>query len=208
VPPTISLPKNLFIIGTINVDETTYMFSPKVLDRANVIEFKISSDEMENFLNEMKNVDRCSINGKAADMGANFVNLANVKELDKDDEAVNTLQNFFKELKKVNAEFGYRTATEIFRYIAQAKKNDDTEEKLTNHDILDAAIIQKLLPKLHGSRKKLEPVLTQLWKLCFTEEVHIARENVDKAIYKESADKILRMYEAANANGFTSFAEA
>lgn len=208
VPSTISLPNNLFIIGTINVDETTYMFSPKVLDRANVIEFKISSVEMENFLNEMKNVDRCSINGKAAGMGANFVNLANVKELDKDDEAVKTLQNFFKELKKVNAEFGYRTATEIFRYIAQAKKNDDTEDKLTSYDILDAAIIQKLLPKLHGSRKKLEPVLAQLWKLCFTEEMHIARENVDKAIYKESADKILRMYEAANANGFTSFAEA
>lgn len=208
VPPTISLPKNLFIIGTINVDETTYMFSPKVLDRANVIEFKILSDEMEKFLKEMKNVDRCSINGKAAGMGADFVNLANVKELDKDDEAVNTLQNFFKELKKVNAEFGYRTATEIFRYIAQAKKNDDTKDKLTSYDILDAAIIQKLLPKLHGSRKKLEPVLAQLWKLCFTEEVHIARENVDKAIYKESADKILRMYEAANANGFTSFAEA
>ena len=208
VPPTISLPKNLFIIGTINVDETTYMFSPKVLDRANVIEFKILSDEMEKFLKEMKNVDRCSINGKAAGMGADFVNLANVKELDKDDEAVNTLQNFFKELKKVNAEFGYRTATEIFRYIAQAKKNDDTKDKLPSYDILDAAIIQKLLPKLHGSRKKLEPVLAQLWKLCFTEEVHIARENVDKAIYKESADKILRMYEAANANGFTSFAEA
>lgn len=208
VPSAISLPKNLFIIGTINVDETTYMFSPKVLDRANVIEFKILSDEMGNFLKEMKNVDRCSINGKAAGMGADFVNLANVKELDKDDEAVNTLQNFFKELKKVNAEFGYRTATEIFRYIAQAKKNDDTKDKLTSYDILDAAIIQKLLPKLHGSRKKLEPVLAQLWKLCFTEEVHIARENVDKAIYKESADKILRMYEAANANGFTSFAEA
>ena len=209
VPSTISLPKNLFIIGTINVDETTYMFSPKVLDRANVIEFKISSDEMENFLNEMKNVDRCSINGKAAGMGAAFVNLANVKDLGDDkEEAVKTLQKFFKELKKVNAEFGYRTATEIFRYIAQAKKNDDTEDKLTSYDILDAAIIQKLLPKLHGSRKKLEPVLAQLWKLCFTEEVHIARENVDKAIYKESADKILRMYEAANANGFTSFAEA
>ena len=79
---------------------------------------------------------------------------------------------------------------------------------MTSYDILDAAIIQKLLPKLHGSRKKLEPVLAQLWKLCFTEEVHIARENVNKAIYKESADKILRMYEAANANGFTSFAEA
>lgn len=34
VPAKISLPSNLFIIGTVNIDETTYMFSPKVLDRA------------------------------------------------------------------------------------------------------------------------------------------------------------------------------
>ena len=45
VPQKVALPKNLFIIGTINVDETTYMFSPKVLDRANVIEFKIASED-------------------------------------------------------------------------------------------------------------------------------------------------------------------
>jgi 5-methylcytosine-specific restriction protein B len=31
VPPRLTLPKNLFIVGTVNVDETTYMFSPKVL---------------------------------------------------------------------------------------------------------------------------------------------------------------------------------
>jgi len=31
---------NLLIIGTVNVDETTYMFSPKVLDRAHVIELR------------------------------------------------------------------------------------------------------------------------------------------------------------------------
>lgn len=31
--------------------------------------------------------------------------------------------------------------------------------KLEGDAIVDAAIIQKLLPKLHGSRKKVEPVL-------------------------------------------------
>lgn len=58
---------------------------------------------------------------------------------------------------------------------------------------------------------KLEPVLAQLWKLCFTgtnRDLNIAKENVEKALYKESADKIRRMYESATANGFTSFAEA
>lgn len=212
VPTKISLPQNLFIIGTINVDETTYMFSPKVLDRANVIEFKISPEEMEKFLTEMKTVNRFSINGKASAMGTDFVELANLKEPDKEDEAIKALKEFFGELKKVNAEFGYRTATEIFRYIAQAKKNDDSEEKMSLDEIIDSAIIQKLLPKLHGSRKKLEPVLNQLWKQCFEKEerdaVQMEREYLAKAKYKESADKIFRMYEAANANGFTSFAEA
>lgn len=211
VPQRIDLPKNLFIIGTINVDETTYMFSPKVLDRANVIEFKISSKEMGEFLQEMREIDRDSIIGKAAGMGADFVAKACKKDLAQDGEAVEMLQKFFDELKNVNAEFGYRSATEIFRFICQAKANDDTDKKMTDEEILDAAIVQKLLPKLHGSRKKLEPVLAQLWKLCFTgagKDLNIAKENVEKAQYKESADKIRRMYESATANGFTSFAEA
>ncbi len=45
----IEWPENLFIIGTVNIDETTYMFSPKVLDRANAIEFRVTYEEMEAF---------------------------------------------------------------------------------------------------------------------------------------------------------------
>ena len=212
VPQKVALPKNLFIIGTINVDETTYMFSPKVLDRANVIEFKISTEEMAGFLKEMREIDRERINGKAADMGASFVEIAGRKQLAEDKAAVNTLQNFFNELKGVNAEFGYRSATEIFRFICQAKANDDTDTKMEAKEILDAAIVQKLLPKLHGSRKKLEPVLKKLCGLCFTPETRdtmsLEKDNVQRAEYKESADKILRMYRSAGDNGFTSFAEA
>ena len=39
IPERLRVPPNLFFTGTVNVDETTYMFSPKVLDRSNVIEF-------------------------------------------------------------------------------------------------------------------------------------------------------------------------
>ena len=212
VPEKISLPDNLFIIGTINVDETTYMFSPKVLDRANVIEFKISIDEMTEFLGGIRKINCSSIYNKAAEMGADFVKLANSKDCDNVEATTETLKAFFTELKSVNAEFGYRSAIEIFRFINQAHKNDDTAEKMTEAEILDAAILQKLLPKLHGSRKKLEPALKALWGLCFEPSIkdttQIARENIKKAIYKESADKILRMYESAYTNGFTSFAEA
>ena len=214
VPSSITLPPNLFIIGTINVDETTYMFSPKVLDRANVIEFKISEDEMDKFLDNLTKVDANAIVGKGSDMAADFVKLASNKEFEKDEKAAETLKEFFKELKAVNAEFGYRSATEIFRFICNANKNDEAakDRKMTSEEILDAAIVQKLLPKLHGSRKKLEPVLQSLWKLCFKGQdkdlQNISEENAKKAVFKDSADKIRRMYESANANGFTSFAEA
>ncbi|MEP7195289.1 MAG: hypothetical protein ABI851_02145 [Saprospiraceae bacterium] len=53
----ISWPNNLFIIGTVNIDETTYMFSPKVLDRAKVIEFRISASEITNYLTQPGNID-------------------------------------------------------------------------------------------------------------------------------------------------------
>ena len=214
VPAKIHLPENLFIIGTINVDETTYMFSPKVLDRANVIEFKITEEEMLSFLTEMKDVHRDSINFKAAAMGASFVELAKNKEVAGNVYKIKqTLNSFFVNLKSVNAEFGYRSATEIYRFISQAEKNDDTENKLTENQILDCAMVQKLLPKLHGSRKKLEPVLQALWKECFDsvkqqEILSIAKEHVSKASFPLTADKLQRMYEAAYANGFTSFAEA
>ena len=208
VPAKIALPKNLFIIGTINVDETTYMFSPKVLDRANVIEFKITDDEMERFLKQDMNINISAANSLCANMGLDFVEKSTNKNTESSDLAQKTLIEFFKVLKKVNAEFGYRSATEIYRFIANAKV---CAEGMTDEEILDAAIVQKLLPKLHGSRKKLEPALKVLWGLCMKENhttEAIIGENLQYAKFPEAADKIQRMMQTALENGFTSFAEA
>ena len=88
----------------------------------------------------------------------------------------------------------------------------------TIDDAIDAAIVQKLLPKVHGSRRKLERVLTELWKLCRLDGVTDDLDAVAKAggeydfsaktKYPLSAEKVLRMFRAAMANGFASFAEA
>ena len=40
MPSTIHLPANLYVAGTINVDETTHAVSPKVLDRSFTIEIE------------------------------------------------------------------------------------------------------------------------------------------------------------------------
>ena len=204
VPKEIELPKNVFIIGTINVDETTYMFSPKVLDRANVIEFKIAADEMEDYLGKKVNINLEQAYSACADMAVDFVNKAK-SQVEKDEKNKDILLSFFKELKEVNAEFGYRTVNEISRYL------HFSDGELSADSAIDTAILQKLLPKLHGSRKKLVPVLTSLWQLCLNDGVtkEIDTEfNATDFKYPESAEKIQRMYKAVVDNGFTSFAEA
>ena len=203
VPKEIELSKNVFIIGTINVDETTYMFSPKVLDRANVIEFKIAPDEMEHYLGETVKIEMRKAETACADMAIDFVNKAQ-SQVAKDNKQKDVLLSFFKELKKVNAEFGYRTVNEISRYLHFA------DGEMENDEAIDTAILQKLLPKLHGSRKKLVPVLTAMWKLCQngTNKDITAEFNATDFKYPESAEKIQRMYNAVVDNGFTSFAEA
>ena len=204
VPKEIALPKNVFIIGTINVDETTYMFSPKVLDRANVIEFKIAPDEMEDYLGKKVNINLEQAYSACADMAVDFVTKAK-SQVEKGEKNKDVLLSFFKELKEVNAEFGYRTVNEISRYLHFA------DGDLEDDSAIDTAILQKLLPKLHGSRKKLVPVLTSLWKLCLndgiTKEIDAEFSATDFK-YPESAEKIQRMYKAVVDNGFTSFAEA
>ena len=204
VPKEIELPKNVFIIGTINVDETTYMFSPKVLDRANVIEFKIAANEMEDYLGKKVNINLEKAYSACADMAVDFVTKAK-SQVEKDEKNKDVLLSFFKELKEVNAEFGYRTVNEISRYLHFA------DGDLEDDSAIDTAILQKLLPKLHGSRKKLVPVLTSLWQLCLNDGVtkEIDTEfNATDFKYPESAEKIQRMYHAVVDNGFTSFAEA
>ena len=83
--------------------------------------------------------------------------------------------------------------------------------------IFDIAILQKLLPKLHGSAGKLKAPLTALAELCFDQgkwdnqyldansNVGVSSENLR---YPQSFEKIKSMYVRLLQNGFVSFAEA
>lgn len=216
VPAKLKIPSNLFIIGTVNIDETTNMFSPKVLDRANTIEFRVTKEEMESFLGNIKNINMDDLIGKGAGMAKSFLDMARSQEFATADIVTinNALIQFFVELKKTGAEFGYRSATEILRLIHQLSVLDNT---LTTNQKIDIAIMQKLLPKLHGSRRKLCPILETLGSFCINEEVKIIKDVFEKAdfdfkslnvLYPLSLEKIARMYRGAIDNGFASFAEA
>lgn len=235
VPKAIGLPKNLFIIGTVNVDETTYMFSPKVLDRASVIEFRMDAGELAIFLGNPSKPDLSKISGKGAAFGQAFVDGASLQvptfaePLKSRYEAEMLL--FFNALRGNGAEFGYRVAHEAARFIHfyRLLGGHDEADPAWFAKAFDCLVAQKFLPKLHGSRAKLGPLLKKLWFLCVADAAargadalaaaEVAAKSTEKTAepslivpdgtpYAVSAEKIGRMWRLLNDNGFASFAEA
>lgn len=230
IPPRIlKLPENLFIIGTVNIDETTYMFSPKVLDRANVIEFRVGDKDLEGYLANPNITDLKKLDGKGEQFSKVFVELANKKvknslEVKKAFDAESLL--LFKILQTDGVEFGYRTAFEASRFINfyQLFFKKSTSDALWLSKAFDFVILQKILPKLNGPRNKLGPVLKKLWYLCVTETSQRGEDPVESAVnsktepkntdiplnapYRYSAEKICRMWKTLMDNGYASFAEA
>ena len=223
VPQKLKFPKNLFVIGTMNVDETTYMFSPKVLDRAQVIEFRVAAEDMLKFLESPTAPDLKAIAEKGAMYAAAFLDLAKNHKTHKPADAelkdVNkALGEFFPELQKLGAEFGYRSAIEIVNFVAYyleasgyEKITSPTDRKNCLTSAIDAAILQKLLPKLHGSLNRLGPVLTTLMDKSSKKVPQANDPDAEpeiRKIYKLTYEKLERMHDRLEKNGFTSFAEA
>ncbi len=163
VPQRLRVPKNLFVMGTVNVDETTYMFSPKVLDRANVIEFRTAHDELRAFIENPKAPDVTKMEGLGAGFGKVFVDAAasavTVPESVKQRFEAEMML-FFDLLREHRAEFGYRVTHEAARFVHFYHRLGSFPDDDTWFDeAFDAIIVQKFLPKMHGSRSKLEGLL-------------------------------------------------
>ncbi len=238
--PQLRLPPNLFIIGTINVDETTYMFSPKVLDRANVIEFRMAREDLAAFLAAPRSPALDELNGHGSGFGAAFI-----REISQPVSAPAAVRArfetevllFFDLLRDHGAEFGFRVANESARFLHFYRLLGGHAEDSTDwfDTAMDAIIVQKLLPKLHGSRPRLEGLLWALAWACggdragFDPPAVLARcreagsaqdetkygpETVEKTLeghparYLLSFDKVMRMWRKLVRDQFVTFAEA
>ena len=183
---SLKYPKNLFIVGTVNIDETTYMFSPKVLDRANVIEF---IPEKESVLDLFKTPLNSKNNILVAH--SNFAKLFLNKSLDirngyskLNDDIILELQGIFSTLydllEKCGYEFSYRTVREIRQYISAAYELTINESDFNLNSVLDEAIIQKILPKIHGSRREIGELLDELEKFCSDKKLELSFKKIQK----------------------------
>lgn len=234
-----NLPQNLFVVGTVNVDETTYMFSPKVLDRANVIEFRTSVDAMQSYL-DSKTSSTSSIENRGSGFGPVLIE-AQQKKLSPSDlpeaiqkPAIEEILLLFSMLAEEELEFGFRTAQEIARYLWFSFETRQPSTDDMRHEVLamalDHQVLQKILPRIHGARKRVEPLLLKLRSYC--QEAHewnvegiknrvgltdavaaaksLAQAAEDAAVtpfLPLSHRKIERMLTKLRSTGFVSFAE-
>jgi 5-methylcytosine-specific restriction endonuclease McrBC GTP-binding regulatory subunit McrB len=215
IPPSIRIPTNLYFTGTVNVDETTYMFSPKVLDRANTIEFNevdLAGYAAGKALTSKAGIRlQKSVDARSQFPGFELASADHYRSLDaatrNDLEVINAI------LADYHLHFGYRVANEIALYMKNAQELTGNENINTS---LDLQILQKVLPKFHGSRQKLEEPLLRLFAFCFDEtpeeqDYHSFLEShagtIESARFPRSARKIKRMLEVLGDQGFASFVE-
>ncbi|MBB3107381.1 MoxR-like ATPase [Psychrobacter luti] len=211
----VSIPQNLMIVGTVNMDETTHPFSRKVLDRANAIEMNHINLHWD--LNEIKRTN--PVTEVYADA---FVSpYLNSIELDSNQKVelepiIDLLESINEVLEPAGLHFGYRVRDELAFYLCQHKQMKLHDKLImTDDQALDYQLMQKVLPRIQGSSIS---VLTALLKLLNQLSGAKIEENmelpaVEKAIkevsgklrFPLSINKLLFMLRRFNDDGFTSF---
>ncbi|MGU8139452.1 McrB family protein [Clostridium perfringens] len=145
----IKIGNNILLVGTVNLDESTYHFSDKVLDRANVITLN-----QVNFL-ELKKLQR------------NKENLVKVKEIsfreyekmidsndlidlkDRELELLSEINEKMNFLNK-NVGIGFRIITQIDDYI----RNIPKDSIISREEGIDIQLTQRILPKIRGTKEQ------------------------------------------------------
>ncbi|WHY73780.1 McrB family protein [Fictibacillus enclensis] len=134
VPQKITIPPNVYVLGTINVDETTHSLSDKVIDRAFVM--TLSDVDFENYWTSLDQSIKALISSE-----------------------FNILSDIHKKLELYDLHFGYRTMNEMIQKLIKNKELDE-EHSLDSMVALDRVISEKMLPKLRGDERITELLFT------------------------------------------------
>lgn len=200
----ISLPPNVYIIGTVNMDETTHPFSKKVLDRANTIEFNRVQLNHLDFLKELKEAEPIQL--KQEVFTAKYLHLKDVYHQYPHivEKATTELVQINEYLQPLGAHVGYRVRDEICFYLAYNEEG----QLMTFENAFDHCLLQKILPRISGSDTRVQRALEQLFTFCTNIELNGEYDGLldfTYAKYPKSANKVLDMLRRLRDDGFTSF---
>lgn len=178
----LTLPKNLIVIGTVNMDETTFSFSRKVLDRAMSVE--MNEVNYDSFLNDTTDDDLKAIvqafeDNKDADLNALLVD-RHIEAKEIIDELGDDAKFAIDYLKRINAllegtpfKLGYRAANEALIYLQASQEFGHTDRIAA----LDNFTLMKILSRIEGDESKLKITDSEADK----DRIANAEVNVDEA---------------------------
>ena len=205
------IPRNLIVVGTVNMDDTTYQFSRKVIDRAMTIEMN------EVNLNDMFDIekpDALSYREDVVDKGWFFAPFAQsnnaLQQMNNDErellakkikttigqtdaDSITTPSSLEAILGKTPFRIAYRVVNElILHFYALRQENKKAEFEDLYKKALDNILMMKVLPRIEGNEDLVKAPLAQL--ATWTE-----------VAYPKANAKIVEMRERLERSHFTSF---
>jgi hypothetical protein len=204
-------PENLYLIGTVNMDETTHAFSRKVLDRANAIE--MNDVDLSWPKNGAKVETWTGIHNDALRTEYLIANELSMEDraLLESTEVMTTMKAVNEILKNADLHFAYRVRDEMAFYLLLNLRF----ELMELDDAFDFQLMQKVLPRINGSSSRTERVLLDLLKLLAGIDIagtdHKTADLEEKVKergnkrYKRSVSKLLFMLRRFEEDRFTSF---
>lgn len=209
----ISIPQNLIVVGTVNMDETTFSFSRKVLDRAMTIEMN-DVDLYGGLTHRYEQIGKVS----SEHLVGNAVEGVDVYESNKDvcDVVINYLQEINKKLEGTPFKVAYRTRNEFLLYIVNnlSYNKDDSGEELSLDFVIARALDEitnmKILSRIEGDETKVSAgFLTELENtikrsLEAISHESFAKEQTENTHKSISLAKLSEMKKRLSS-GYTSF---
>lgn len=201
----ICLPQNLIVVGTVNMDETTFSFSRKVLDRAMTIEMnevdlngglthryeqigKLGSAELIG--NAVEGVDIYEANRKACDLSITYL------------QSINNI------LDGTPFKIAYRTRNEVLLYVVNNlpyKKEDETKDFVAAR-ALDEITNMKILSRIEGDETKVSSDFFDSLRKAIQEGLETVCNNLFTELdYKSVSLAKLDEMKKRLASGYTSF---
>lgn len=200
------LPRNVRVVGTANMDETTRNFSPKVLDRAFSIEF--NEVDLTAFPAATTGPVPVELFRNLAARLVDSQNPVTVGEGYKEqpqlfDDVAGLIEEVRTILEPARLSFGYRPRDASCLYMWHWKK-DNLETLLPYNTALDYCILQKVLPKIYGQGERLRKALENLEGWLQGESVLGLEADPTRQLLR-SAEKVKRMRLRLEEEGATAY---
>lgn len=154
-PPRVYVGENVMFVGTVNVDESTYAFSDKVLDRAQVIRPKVLpfSSLRAHLEQRVGPIEPLTISFPIYN-GWKRTNT----ELGLTSAELEFLEHVHNEMNSVDQQLGigYRTLRQIDVFLQNIPVDSSGQQVVERSIAFDWQVVQKVLTKLRGPRELLE----------------------------------------------------